>query len=229
MDLNPDQAINLGLARSDSFLYARALHKLNEIAFRRADLLVVLDEFMERRIRGEYNVTRPMLVVPPWPHDQFPESVERSANRLRTESAVRDDQIVFMYAGNHAESAPVTTFLQAAEALKDDDQALFFFVGGGRGKPDVEEFVRRRGLTNVRCLPYQPLEDLGELLAAADVHMVTMGEMLVGINHPCKVYGAMAAARPILYVGPSPSHISALIEEHGIGWQQAARRRRRDR
>ena len=55
MDLNPDQAINLGLARRDSFM-SRALHKLNEIAFRRADLLVVLDEFMERRIRGEYNV-----------------------------------------------------------------------------------------------------------------------------------------------------------------------------
>ncbi len=217
MDLNPDQAINLGLTSKDAMM-SRALHKLNEVAFRRADLLVVLDEFMERRIRSEYGVTRPMLVVPPWPHDQFPESTERSANRLRTESAVRADQIVFMYAGNHAESAPVTTFLQAAESLKNDDRALFFFVGGGRGKPDVEAFVRRRGLANVRCLPYQPLEDLGELLGAADVHMVTMGEELVGINHPCKVYGAMSAGRPILYVGPSPSHISALIEDHDIGW-----------
>ena len=93
-----------------------------------------------------------------------------------------------------------------------------FFVGGGSGKQGVEEFVANFELSNVRCLPYQPLGDLGELLAAADVHMVTMGENLVGINHPCKVYGAMAAGRPILYVGPSPSHISDLIEEYGIGW-----------
>ena len=37
--------INLGLATRDSFM-SRALHKLNEVAFRRADLLVVLDKDM---------------------------------------------------------------------------------------------------------------------------------------------------------------------------------------
>lgn len=218
MDLNPDQAIALGLASKDG-LMSRALHKLNGFAFRKADLLVVLDEFMEQRIRTGYDVKRPILAIAPWPHDQSPDPIGRSHNRFRIGGLVRDDQIVFMYAGNHAESAPVTTFLKAAEALKTDDRVLFFFVGGGRGKPGVEAFVAEHGLLNVRCLPYQPLEDLGELLGAADVHLVTMGENLVGINHPCKVYGAMNAARPILYVGPSPSHISSLIEEHNIGWR----------
>jgi glycosyltransferase involved in cell wall biosynthesis len=217
MDLNPDQAVSLGLTPHDS-LVARLLRGVNGMAFRRADLLVVLDHFMERRVRQEYGVERPMLVMPPWPHDQFLGPTDHSSNRFRTEGGVREGQLVFMYAGNHAESAPVTTFLRAAEALSDDDRVCFFFVGGGRKKPDVEEFVGSRGLSNVRCLPYQPLEDLGELLGAADVHMVTMGEQLVGINHPCKVYGAMGAARPILYVGPSPSHISDLIDEHEIGW-----------
>ena len=35
---------------------------------------------------------------------------------------------------------------------------------------------------------------------------------MVGIIHPCKIYGAMAAARPILFLGPNPSHISDLLE-----------------
>ena len=169
MDLNPDQAINLGLASPGSVM-SRALRRLNEIAFRRADLLVVLDDFMERRIRDEYHLTRRVLVVPPWPHDEAMSATSRAENRYRAENMVCDDQLVFMYAGNHAESAPVTTFLSAAEALKDDDRAVFFFVGGGRGKPGVEAFVAEHGLSNVRCLPYQPLEDLGELLGAADVH-----------------------------------------------------------
>lgn len=218
MDLNPDQAINLGLV-AGGCLRARALHWLNEVGFRRADLLVVLDEFMEHRLRDEYAVKRPILVVPPWPHDQYLEPVERTRNRFRTENAIRDDQIVLMYAGNHAQSAPVTTLLQAADAMKHDDRTVFFFVGGGCRKPDVEAFVARHELTNVRCLPYQPLEDIGELLGAADVHMVTMGDRLVGINHPCKVYGALSVGRPVLYVGPSPSHISVMIKEHDIGWR----------
>jgi colanic acid biosynthesis glycosyl transferase WcaI len=40
---------------------------------------------------------------------------------------------------------------------------------------------------------------------------------MVGIIHPCKIYGAMAVARPILYFGPSPSHISDLLEKHRFG------------
>jgi hypothetical protein len=45
-----------------------------------------------------------------------------------------------------------------------------------------------------------------------------MGDNMVGIIHPCKIYGAMAVQRPILYFGPSPSHISDLLEAHDVGW-----------
>jgi len=40
---------------------------------------------------------------------------------------------------------------------------------------------------------------------------------MVGIIHPCKIYGAMSASRPILYLGPRPSHISDLLDQHNIG------------
>jgi hypothetical protein len=40
---------------------------------------------------------------------------------------------------------------------------------------------------------------------------------MVGIIHPCKIYGAMAARRPILFLGPKPSHISDLLDHHDIG------------
>jgi colanic acid biosynthesis glycosyl transferase WcaI len=42
---------------------------------------------------------------------------------------------------------------------------------------------------------------------------------MVGIIHPCKIYGAMSAGKPILFLGPRPSHISDLLEKHGIGLQ----------
>ena len=40
---------------------------------------------------------------------------------------------------------------------------------------------------------------------------------MVGIIHPCKVYGAMAVARPILYFGPPESHIGDLLANHSFG------------
>jgi hypothetical protein len=41
---------------------------------------------------------------------------------------------------------------------------------------------------------------------------------MAGIVHPCKIYGAMATGKPVLFLGPSPSHISDILEHHAIGW-----------
>jgi hypothetical protein len=71
----------------------------------------------------------------------------------------------------------------------------------------------------VRLLPYQPLDQIKYSLSAADVHLVTLGTNMVGIIHPCKVYGAMSVARPVLFLGPRPSHITDLLEKEKIGWR----------
>ena len=53
------------------------------------------------------------------------------------------------------------------------------------------------------------------------MHVVSVGENVAGIVHPCKVYGAMALGRPILLLGPDPCHVSDIVDEHQIGWRIA--------
>jgi glycosyltransferase involved in cell wall biosynthesis len=127
-------------------------------------------------------------------------------------------KFVVMYSGNHSPSNPLDTILEAAKELRDDDSIRFLFVGGGIGKPRVEEFIRAHDLKHAMSLPYQPLSELKHSLGAADVHVVSLGDDMVGIIHPCKIYGAMAAARPILFLGPKPSHITDLLDAHQLGW-----------
>jgi glycosyltransferase involved in cell wall biosynthesis len=45
-----------------------------------------------------------------------------------------------------------------------------------------------------------------------------MGDEVVGIVHPCKIYGAMAVGRPILFFGPQRSHGGEIVSGHLIGW-----------
>ncbi len=92
-------------------------------------------------------------------------------------------------------------------------------MGEGLAKAEIKDFIEREGLTNVRLLDYQPLDRLRYSLSAADVHLVSMGGNMVGIVHPCKVYGAMAVGRPILLLGPRRSHIGGILDGHEIGWQ----------
>jgi glycosyltransferase involved in cell wall biosynthesis len=122
-----------------------------------------------------------------------------------------------MYSGNHSLVNPLATLLDAISKLADRSDMRFMFIGGGLAKKQVETVVSKHPHGNITSLPYQPLEDHGATLAAADVHAVTMGDDMVGLIHPSKIYGAIAAGRPILYIGP-PSPLSHVIEEFEVGW-----------
>jgi hypothetical protein len=116
-----------------------------------------------------------------------------------------------MYSGNHSPCHPLDTLLDAARALTARTDIVFCFVGGG----SEQVKVRKSGLSNVKCLPYQPLNELSGSLSAADLHTVVMGEKFVGIVHPCKVYNILSVGAPVLYIGPEPSHVTDVASQQG--------------
>lgn len=219
MDLNPDQLLALNKIPKGG-LVARTLEAGNRLVLQNATLVVALDRFMAERLRPRGRLSDKMVVIPPWPHETFVDPVPHERNPFRTKHGL-DDKFVVMYSGNHSPSNPLNTLLEAAVRLKDNPRIRFAFVGGGIGKKAVEQFVTSYNLTNCLTLPYQPMSELRYSLSAADVHVVSLGNEMVGIIHPCKVYGAMAVARPVLFLGPAPSHIADLVDEHGFGVHHA--------
>ncbi|MCY2986658.1 MAG: glycosyltransferase family 4 protein [Planctomycetota bacterium] len=215
MDLNPDQLIGLGKLTASSPA-ARALEAVHRLILRDSDLIVALDRFMAERINRRGDYAAKMLVMPLWPHETHLEDVPREENPFRARHGL-GDKFVVMYSGNHSPANPLDTLLRAVVALKDDDRFRFLFVGGGLGKKGVEAAIREHGLTNVLSLPYQSLDQIKYSLSAADLHVVSLGNEMVGVVHPCKIYGAMAVGRPVLFLGPHPSHIADLLDIHDIG------------
>lgn len=207
MDMNPDEAIAAGWLRPDSPV-ARILESLNRFSLRRAERVIVLDRFMRQRVEGK-GIPRALVeVVPPWTHDVVRwDPVGRET--FRREHGL-EGKFVIMYSGNHSPCHPLESLLEAAWRLRDERDLAFCFVGGGSEFAKVQEFARQRKLSNVVCLPYQPLRRLSASLSAADLHAVVMGDPFVGIVHPCKIYNVMALGLPVLYVGPAESHVTDL-------------------
>jgi colanic acid biosynthesis glycosyl transferase WcaI len=73
-------------------------------------------------------------------------------------------------------------------------------------------------LTNITILPYQPREDFPEMLAAADISLVTLNPSAALSSLPSKVFNVMASARPILAVTPSESELAQIVRRAGCGW-----------
>lgn len=216
MDLNPDQLIAMGKIGPTS-LSARCLEAINRWVLRRADLVIALDRFMAERLEQRADLGGRLLTTPPWPHDDHLEPIPAGPNPFRDKHGLTD-KFVIMYSGNHSPANPLDTLLEAAVAFKDDPTLRFVFVGGGIGKKSVDAFIRDRQITAAMSLPYQPIDELRYSLPAADVHLVSLGQEMAGIVHPCKIYGAMSAGRPVLYLGPRPSHITDLLDRRSFGW-----------
>ena len=210
MDINPDQLISLGKIGPDS-LPARLMNLFNRIILRRSADVIVLDKFMARTMNNKLDTTEKMAILPPWPHEDSVEPVAHDDNPFRAEHNLSGKR-VFMYSGNHGIALPLETFLKAAVRFKDDSRAAFLFIGDGVRKKEVEACIREQGMANMLSLPYQPLARLRFSLSAADAHLVSVGDEAVGTIHPCKIYGAMAVARPISLLAPDPCHVSDLVK-----------------
>jgi hypothetical protein len=216
MDLNPDQMIALGKARQGS-LQVRIFEMFNRMILRQASDVIMLDRFMAERVaRKGVDVTSKTAIMPPWPHEQEVHDLAHQDNPFRAKHNLQG-MFVVMYSGNHSPANPLTTLLDAAKQLEADERLVFMFIGGGGGKKEVDDRIAA-GARNIRSLPYQPLSEIKYSLSAADVHVVSIGDGVVGIVHPCKAYGAMSVSRPIVLLGPDPCHVSDLISEHRIGW-----------
>lgn len=209
MDLNPDEAIAAGWLEPDSAL-SRVLRRMLKYSLKVASRTVVLDRFMKERIVAKGVDAARVAIVPPWSHDDQVVYSAAGRGEFRRQHEL-SDKFVVMYSGNHSPCHPLDTLLDAARALREDSSIVFCFVGGG----SEQAKVREAGLSNVKCLPYQPLDKLSNSLSAADLHVVVMGEKFIGIVHPCKVYNILSIGAPVLYVGPEPSHVTDIAAQHG--------------
>jgi len=216
MDINPDQLVAVGKARRGS-VPVKVMDFFNRWMLRSASDVVQLDRFMAAASDRKFDASAKSMVIPPWALEEHVAPVPHEQNPFRREHGL-DGKFVFMYSGNHGFALPLETFLRAAARFKDDPRAMFVFIGDGVRKKEVLETIEEHRMPNMVSLPYQPLETLKYSLSAADVHLVSIGNELVGVQHPCKTYGAMAVARPILLIGPDPCHISEQLHEHGFGW-----------
>ena len=209
MDLNPDEAIAAGWLDEKS-VASRVLQRLLNYSLEVASRTVVLDRFMKERVIAKGVDPARIAVVPPWSHDDHVQfsTMGREEFRLRHGLA---EKFVVMYSGNHSPCHPLDTLLDAARALHDRPEIVFCFIGGGSEQIKVRELAAH--LPNVKCLPYQPLNELSSSLSAADLHVVVMGDEFVGIVHPCKVYNIMSIGAPTLYIGPTPSHVTDIASQ----------------
>lgn len=215
-DLYPEVAEGVGVIAEKGVL-AQGMRCLSSWALRGHDHVVTVGRCMRDRLVDDRALASERVsVLPNWPPAAV-DPVSHDENPFRAEHGL-EDRFVVMYSGNMGLAHPFDAVLDAAAHMQEDrPEVCFLFVGDGPRRSPLERTVRRRGLSNVRFLPFQPRERLAQSLSAADLHLVTMRPGLRGLVVPSKVYGALGAGRPVVFLGPPQSEAARLVRENDCG------------
>jgi hypothetical protein len=94
--------------------------------------------------------------------------------------------------------------------LADEPGLAFLFIGAGSGYRPLRAAVAARRLENVVFRPYQERAQLPLSLTAPDAHLVTLRPEWEGLVMPSKLYGVLAAGRPVLFIGDPAGDVARI-------------------
>jgi colanic acid biosynthesis glycosyl transferase WcaI len=197
-DIFPDVGIALG--RVDHPLAVRAWRGLNRVLRRGATRIVAIGRDMREKLVEEGVPASKIAVINNWANEAVPDASEVEATRA---TMGWEDRYVVMHGGNVGLAQNLDTVLSAAERVRDHER--------------IQREAERAGLTNVRFIPYRPKDEARAVLAAADLHLISLAPGLRGAVVPSKVYGILALGRPFVAAVEPRSEVDLIIGETGAG------------
>ncbi len=208
-DLYPDMALAGGIVRPARWV--EGWERLHRWALRQADLVIVLGEDMRERVIAKGVPPERVIIV----RDGAPvPDVVPSPDNPVSQEVRCGFPFVVLHAGNLGFYGAWETLIDAARMVGNDGVG-FVFVGDGAAKPDVEAYAE--GVPSVCFLPFRPVQDVPYVLAAGDVHVVTVRRGLEGVVVPSKLYPILAAGRPVLAVADEKSDVARIVRRAGCG------------
>ncbi|WP_458120259.1 glycosyltransferase family 4 protein [Paenibacillus sp. Z6-24] len=221
-DFNPEQAEAVGYTdRKWIFNIARAIDNVN---CSMSDHVITvgkdMQETLDKRFGGRKQIAN--TVINNWTNEQ--EIVPVGKDHPRVAQFIRENgwegKFVVMYSGNLGLYYDLENLISVVPKLKECTNMVFAFIGEGAMKQKMMDYAEQHGLIQsgqVCFLPFQPKEDLKYSLNAADVHLVVNQKGIKGVSVPSKIYGVMAAGKPVLGVLEEGSEAHRLIVESYCG------------
>jgi colanic acid biosynthesis glycosyl transferase WcaI len=214
-DLQPDTALDLGMVSRGRV--AGLLYAVERLAYRRAAVVSTLTEAMRARIIAKGVPAEKVVLLADWADPQlFTLARDAGAQNIRQELGL-DDAFVVLHAGNMGVKQGLDVVLNAAERTRADPGIRYVLVGDGATRPHLETRARELGLPNITFVPLLPGPRFLQLLAGADVCLITQQRTVADVVFPSKVLTLLAAGKPVVASVTGGSAVASAISQAGAG------------
>lgn len=206
-DLEVDAAFAVGHLPKGRW-FRRLGNAFERICLNRFDRIVTISDKMAAKLADKGVDHDRLAVVRNWVDLEqiYPLNGE---NPYRAELGLSDDDFVVLYSGNIGLKQGLQTLLEAASQLTGRTRIRFLIAGEGPAKQALQDRYGR--LSNVRFLPFQPVERLNQFLNLADLHALTQDAGAADLVLPSKLGGMLATGRPIVVTATEDTEIADFL------------------
>ena len=208
-DVFPDVAVETGTITNEKVI--EAAKKMEKFVYDKADVVTVLSEEMQRNVEAKSDSRTE--IIPNFVDISTFEPAPKE-NSYREQFGLEGKRVV-MYCGNVGFSQSIELLADAAREMADVPDLVFVVNGGGSAIGEVRR--RAEGLDNFRIIPYQPVERVPEVLAAADIHVIPLRQGLAWSSVPSKLYKILAIERPVIASVDEGTEVGRVVLEAGAG------------
>jgi colanic acid biosynthesis glycosyl transferase WcaI len=212
-DVFPEIAVQLRRLRNP--LLVRVLGGLVGFYLRRADRVVAIGDTMRERLEAKGARPERLRVIPNWVDTKRIHPEPRDNEWARANGFA--GKFVVMHSGNVGHAQDLDALVRAASLLRDLDDLSVVVVGGGARYRALRSLAEVLETDQVQFLPYQPRSVLPQSLSTADVHVVGLARGLAGFVVPSRLYGVLAAGRPVIAAAEESTETARLVREVGCG------------
>lgn len=216
-DFNPEQVQAVGFTHNKLIL--GAMMKLDKYSCRQADKVIVVGRDMVETLRKRFDPMPPYAYINNWINEKEIVPLEADHEKVM-EFKCRyglEDKFIVMYSGNIGLYYDLANILKIIGKFQAWTDVMFAFIGEGSVLEELKEYQQKNRLTNVTFIPYQDKRNLVYSLNAGDVHFVMNAKGIKGVSVPSKLYGVMAAGKPVLGILEEGSEARLIVEEAGCG------------
>lgn len=214
-DLYPDVAVELKVVSSGHWL-TRFWDWCNRRVWQNAQSIIVLSSSMKTRVLAKAPaIADKVTVIPSWADPDRIKPIDKQDNWFAQQFKLTN-KFTVLYSGNLGRCHDLETILTAAQQL-DSEPIQFVFIGHGAKLQSCRDRVRDLQLHNCLFLPYQEKSVLPYSLTACDLSLVSISEGLEGLVAPSKLYGILAAGRPVAAICERHSYLRQLLAAANCG------------
>lgn len=192
LDLWPESLSSAGGVKNKYVL--SFFTKMVKYIYNNSDKILISSKGFEKSILAKGNYKEKLVYFPNW--------AENSIFKGDSDYPIPylPDGFKIIFAGNIGVAQDVNSIIDAALILKDKFDIHFIFVGDGRSKIQLENFVKENNLIEtVHFLGRFPLDAMKTFFNQADVLLVSLkDELIFNVTVPAKLQAYLCTEKPIL-------------------------------